>query len=89
MGSRAVLVVGVVGVVIALCACTGAGAGKGESCSDEGRIDGDCADLLCARSKDDDTSPLICLTPCEAQTDCPSGETCSGARGRSLKACRR
>jgi hypothetical protein len=63
--------------------------GKGDSCGDEGRVGGDCKDgLLCARSKPDDTSPLVCLSPCDSQTNCESNETCSGDRGRDLQACR-
>jgi hypothetical protein len=85
---RNLAVLCVVGLIVGLVtAC--AGAGKGESCSDEGRVGGDCKEgLLCAHSKADDTSSLVCLQPCDSQTNCATNETCSGERGRDLQACR-
>lgn len=74
-------------VALALAACSSAA--LGESCEDEGRIGGDCeSGLMCVRQKADDTSPLVCLKPCEAQTNCAENEVCSGERGTNLKACR-
>jgi hypothetical protein len=65
-------------------------AAMGESCGDEGRVGGDCeSGLLCARSKADDVSELVCLKPCAAQAECAPDETCSGERGRVLQACRK
>jgi hypothetical protein len=77
----------VVVFLVALVACSSAE--KGESCEDEGKINGDCGSgLMCARKKADDTSELVCLVPCEGDTNCAANESCSGDRGRNLKACR-
>jgi hypothetical protein len=72
---------------ITLVACSSAE--KGESCEDEGRINGDCGSgLMCVHKNADDSGDLICLVPCEGDTNCASNEVCSGDRGRNLKACR-
>jgi hypothetical protein len=77
----------VVVVVAGLIAC--GSADKGESCDDEGIVGGDCASgLMCARSKDDETSALVCLKPCAVSTDCGANEICSGDRGRNQPVCR-
>jgi hypothetical protein len=74
-------------ILCAVAACHGAH--EGDSCSDEGRIGGDCKEgLLCARSKPDDTSPLVCLVPCDGQQNCAENESCTGDRGRDQQACR-
>jgi hypothetical protein len=74
-------------VLSAVIAC--AGGSKGESCSNEGKIGGDCKEgLLCSRSQPDGTGPLICLVPCDSQVNCQTGETCNGDRGRDPQACR-
>jgi hypothetical protein len=66
-----------------------ASAAQGESCSDEGRVGGDCQKgLMCARKLDNDTSDLVCLKPCDNQTECAATEICSGERGRNQQACR-
>ena len=84
MRTLAIVVLASLGIV--LVACT---ADKGESCEDEGTVGGDCASgLMCARQKDDETSGLVCLTPCVEQADCQASESCSGERSRNQKVCR-
>jgi hypothetical protein len=76
----------VVGTLVLACS----GAKVGESCEDESRVGGDCAEgLLCAHKKADDAaSELVCLHYCASDGDCDKSEVCSGERGRDLSACR-
>jgi hypothetical protein len=84
---RSALILVLVSFGILSLACSSAA--KGESCEDEGKIGGDCeSGLMCARSKPDEVSALVCLKPCVEDANCESNETCSGERGRNPRACR-
>ena len=61
---------------------------RGESCEEEGKVDGECDDGLVCGKKSDTSSDLACLKQCTQQGDCASGEGCNGVAGTSLKGCR-
>jgi hypothetical protein len=59
----------------------------GESCEEEGVVDGECVDgAVCGKKSNG--SGLVCLKQCSSQADCSSDEDCNGVSGSSLKGCR-
>jgi hypothetical protein len=65
------------------------GGDKGDSCSDEGEVIGECDDgFVCGRKNNDQTGELVCLTRCDTQLNCLASEDCYGVAGTSLKGCR-
>ncbi len=68
-------------LVLALAACNGSSVG--DACATPGSTDECGSDAVC----DADTKlGTVCLELCKADSDCPSGDTCSGTTG-SLKGC--
>jgi hypothetical protein len=83
---RKALVVFFVAAFVGVVACGGS---KGDSCDEEGKVQGECDEgLVCAHSKDETTGSLECLTQCDTQINCQAGENCVGVGNTSLKACR-
>lgn len=68
---------------VTLTACDG---DQGESCDQEGVVDGECDDgLVCGKSKDG-SKDLVCLKQCHTDADCPGG-ACNGVANTNLKGC--
>jgi hypothetical protein len=66
-----------------LYAC-GGGAAVGETCAKENDV-GECASgALCTKAS---TGELTCLKVCTAQSDCATGENCTGTTGSDTKVC--
>lgn len=73
---------------VSLFAIVACDSSEGESCSDEGRVDGECEEGLVCGKKSGRSSDLACLKQCQTSGDCPSGQQCNGVGGTSLKGCR-
>lgn len=82
-------VIGAIGVAVVVLVSACSSAKLGESCEDEGRIGGDCDEgLMCAHTKNDEVSPLVCMKPCASDANCSANENCNGERAINLKVCR-
>jgi hypothetical protein len=69
---------------ITLAACDGS---RGDSCDDEGKVQGECDDgLVCGKQKLSGGS-LICLKQCNSPTDCGAGEDCNNIANTDLRGC--
>jgi hypothetical protein len=61
----------------------------GESCEEEGRVDGECDDgTVCGKQSAATDSSLVCLKQCSSQADCNATEECAVVPASSLKGCR-
>ena len=71
-------------VPLALALLVGCGASEiGEECDDAGETD-ECEDGAVCTNED---GGAVCRALCKEQEECPSGETCNGISGTSLKSC--
>jgi hypothetical protein len=76
-------------VVVALLVFAACGGDKGDACSDEGEVIGECDEgFVCGRARNDGTGELVCLTQCTTQNECLPTEDCYGVGRTSLKGCR-
>lgn len=84
---RKVLVSLLVACFVALVAC---GGGKGDSCSDEGEVVGECDEgFVCGRENNDQSGELVCLTQCQTQAQCEVDEDCYPVGKTNLRGCRK
>ena len=72
-----------------LCIASACGGDKGDSCSDEGKVIGECDEgFVCGRKNNDQTGDLVCLTQCNTVVNCLENEDCYSVGNTSLKGCR-
>ncbi len=76
-----------VGALSALCGCGGESA-LGEECGESGAEAGECEQGSICGKPTDSSENLVCIKVCKEDTDCPSGESCNGVEGASVKGCR-
>lgn len=83
---RKAVVVALVASFVGLVACSGS---EGDSCSEEGKVGGECKEgLVCGHAKIDNTGSLVCLKQCVTVVDCGGDDDCVGVGNTSLKGCR-
>lgn len=65
------------------------GGDKGDSCSEEGKVLGECDEgFVCGRKNNDQTGELVCLTQCTSAASCTASEDCYGVANTNLRGCR-
>jgi hypothetical protein len=73
-------------VTVVAVACDGS---RGDSCDEEGKVGGECDDgLVCAKSHADNSGDLVCVSQCNTDADCRSGEGCYAVKSTSIKGCK-
>lgn len=81
---RSVLVSLFVLSFVTLVACDG---DRGDSCDEEGVVDGECDEgLVCGKAKISG-GDLVCLTQCNSPSDCRANEDCDTVANTNLKGC--